>query len=97
MPTEKIGGCTVTSGTVKERTPQTQKPGIVETLILKLVPQTFSLLQRSQSSIEIKQNAKGTAEFVVKCYADSIEEAQANGLQSFLDLRDKLKGINHSE
>jgi len=80
-----------------KRTPQESgvpnKPGILQTLVLKLMPQTFALMQRSQSSIEIKQNAKGNVEFVIKCYADSVEEAQANGIQSFVEVKDKIKGL----
>ena len=75
-----------------ERTPM-KKPGLVESIIIKLMPQSFALMQRSQSSIEIKQNAKGIVEFVIKCYADDVEEAQANGLQSFIEVKDKIKGL----
>jgi hypothetical protein len=57
------------------------------------MPQTFSLLQRSQSSVEIKQNAKGNVEFTVKSYGDSIQEAQANGLQAYIELKDRINGI----
>ena len=81
-----------------ERTPQkAKKPGILESIVVKLMPQTFSLLQRSQSSVEIKQNAKGNVEFIVKAYADSIDEAQANGLQTYINLKDKLKGVEGSD
>jgi hypothetical protein len=78
-----------------ERTPQ--KQGLIQSIIVKLVPQTFSLLQRSQSSVEIRRSPKGPVEFTIKCYADSIEEAQANGLQAFINLSDKIKGFEKSD
>ena len=75
-----------------KRTPEKAKKGLLENMIIKLMPQSFSLLQRSQSSVEIHQTPKGIVEFTVKCYADSIEEAQANGLKSFMDLKLKIDG-----
>lgn len=80
---------------MSERSPM-KKAGLVENILIKLMPQSFALMQRSQSSIEIKQNAKGNVEFTVKCYADSVEEAQANGLQSFMDLQAKVSKMGGS-
>jgi len=71
-----------------ERTPQ--KTSLVESILIKLMPQTFSVLQRSQSSVEIRQSPKGVVEFTVKCYADSVEEAQENGLTTFTSLKNQL-------
>lgn len=64
--------------------------GVLQNIVLKLMPQVFSILQRSQSSVEIKQNTKGVVEFTIKSYGDSIEEAQAAGYKAFVDLKKQI-------
>ena len=79
-----------------ERTPS-KATGVLQSILVKLMPQTFSVLQRSQSSVEIRRSPKGPIEFTIKCYADDIETAQANGLQAFIDMNDKLKGLENAD
>lgn len=47
-------------------------------------------LERSQSSVEIKRDAKGANVFTVKAYADTVEEAAQKALAVFNGLIKKL-------
>ena len=48
-------------------------------------------LTRSQSSVEISRDAKGTVKMSVKCYADTVEEAEKKAAEVFGRLDKKFK------
>lgn len=50
----------------------------------------MALLKESQSSVEITQDTKGAVKFTIKCYADTVDEAAANALIVYNDLKKKL-------
>lgn len=51
----------------------------------------FVDLMRSQSSVELKRDAKGTTTMIVKAYADTVEEAEKKAAEVFERLNQKFK------
>jgi hypothetical protein len=50
------------------------------------------VLNKSQPSVSISKNAKGTAQFEVKAYADTMDEALAQAVKAFDELSKKYPG-----
>jgi len=46
----------------------------------------FSLMKRSQPSVEIKKDAKGNISWTVKVYDDDVMEAQERAAEAFAQL-----------
>jgi hypothetical protein len=67
-----------------------KKNGILQKILVKILPHDFALMQRSQSSCEIKRNAKGAVEFTVKGYSDTVESAMQECWKVFQDLDKKV-------
>ena len=55
------------------------------------IEEPLSVLVRGQSSIELKRNSKGIAEFIIKIYGDDPEEASIKAQKIFNDLNKKYK------
>jgi len=54
----------------------------------------FNVLQRSQSSVELKRDAKGTIVFTIKAYADTSIESAKEAINTFLQV---TKSVDNDE
>lgn len=55
------------------------------------IEEPLSVLVRGQSSLEIKRNSKGIAEFIIKIYGDDPEKASIKAQKIFDILNKKYK------
>lgn len=53
--------------------------------------ESVKLIKESQSSVEIKKDAKGNVSFTVKVYSSNIEEAKDLALKNYLKLNGELR------